>query len=116
MDRKKKDNGDRRLGMGADITRRDFLNGTLLGTGAALVGAPAPARAQWPSVSDEDAWYGPGGVGEYASSHGNTPEVLRVARIVAAYEDVPLAELISETLRPILTRKLELHQDKKKKG
>jgi hypothetical protein len=40
-------------------------------------------------------------------------EVLRIARIVAAYEDVPLAELISETLRPILTKKLEAHQGKK---
>jgi hypothetical protein len=40
-------------------------------------------------------------------------EVLRVARIVAAYEDVPLAELISETLRPILAKKLEAHQGKK---
>lgn len=37
-------------------------------------------------------------------------EVLRIARIVAAYEDMPLAELISETLRPILERKLDMHQ------
>jgi hypothetical protein len=43
-------------------------------------------------------------------------EVLRVARIVAAYEDVPLAELISETLRPIMVARLEAHQEKKKKG
>jgi hypothetical protein len=41
-------------------------------------------------------------------------EVLRLARIVAAYEDLPLAELISETLRPILVKKLEQHQEKKK--
>ena len=27
-------------------------------------------------------WYGPGGVGDYASSHGNTPEVLRLAHLV----------------------------------
>ncbi len=37
-------------------------------------------------------------------------EVLRMARIVAAYEDVPIAELLSETLRPILVKKLEKHQ------
>lgn len=42
-------------------------------------------------------------------------EVLRVARIVAAYEDLPLAELISESLRPLLQRKLEAHQKHGKK-
>jgi hypothetical protein len=42
-------------------------------------------------------------------------EVLRIARIVAAYEDVPLAELISETLRPVLQKKLEAHQAKRLK-
>lgn len=37
-------------------------------------------------------------------------EVVRMARIIAAYEDIPLAELVSETLRPILEKKLEAHQ------
>jgi len=47
-------------------------------------------------------------------------DVLRDARIVAAYEGVPLAELLSETLRPILTKKKEHYQkldaQKQKKG
>src|SRR5580700_7275869 len=34
---------ERSLGMGAPITRRDFLNTVALGTGAALLGMPAPA-------------------------------------------------------------------------
>ena len=34
---------ERDLGMDRDITRRDFLNTVALGTGAALLGAPAPA-------------------------------------------------------------------------
>jgi hypothetical protein len=33
--------GERDLGMGANITRRDFLNAVALGTGAALLGMPA---------------------------------------------------------------------------
>lgn len=70
---------DSELGLDVVITRRDFLNASLLGAGAALLGTPAPARAQWLSAREEDAWYGPGGVGEYAASHGNTPEVVRVA-------------------------------------
>ena len=32
------------LGMDADITRRDFLNAVALGTGAALLGTPAPSH------------------------------------------------------------------------
>jgi spermidine dehydrogenase len=65
--------------MDASITRRDFLNATMLGAGAVLLSSPPPARGQWLSAREEDAWYGPGGVGEYATSHGNTPEVARVA-------------------------------------
>lgn len=37
-------------------------------------------------------------------------EVMRLARIVAAYEDVDIAELVSETLRPILKERLAHHQ------
>ena len=37
-------------------------------------------------------------------------EVVRMARIIAAIEDVTLAELMSETLRPILQRKLDDYQ------
>ena len=45
------------VGMNAPITRRDFLNGTLL-AGAGLVLGP---RLQ---VSPADAWNGYGGVGD----------------------------------------------------
>jgi spermidine dehydrogenase len=61
--------------MDAAITRRDFLNTTLLGTGAALVQAAAPLEIR----ADETEWDGYGGVGDYARSHGNTQEVLRAA-------------------------------------
>lgn len=34
-------------------------------------------------------------------------DVLRMARLVAAFDNMPLAELLSETLRPILLKRLE---------
>ncbi len=58
------------------ITRRDFLNGILLGSGAALLHLSAPARlfAQSPAA----AWNGFGGIGDYACCNGNTEEVIKV--------------------------------------
>ncbi|MFO1468890.1 MAG: NAD(P)-binding protein [Steroidobacteraceae bacterium] len=68
---------------GADITRRDFVGGTLIGAGAALLGmaAPAsrPAQAQTLPVPLDGLgpdWTGPGGIGDYARSNGNTHEVV----------------------------------------
>lgn len=60
------------------ITRRDFLNGTLLGAGALLLDLPAPLKlfAQTPP------WDGYGGVGDYAASHGDTEEVMRAAHAI----------------------------------
>lgn len=66
---------DERLGVGAPITRRDFVNGTLAGAGAALLGAAAPAVAQ----GLDDAFTGYGGVGDYARSNGNTAAVVNAA-------------------------------------
>ncbi|MCW5982247.1 MAG: NAD(P)-binding protein [Bryobacteraceae bacterium] len=56
-------------------TRRDFLNGVLLGSGAALLHAPAPAEGAPPIPG----FNGPGGVGDYALSNGNRWEVLEAA-------------------------------------
>jgi spermidine dehydrogenase len=52
------------LGMGARILRRDFLNNTLLGFGAALLRQPAPAQTA-------DTFTGYAGVGDYALSNGD---------------------------------------------
>ncbi|MDA1312602.1 MAG: FAD-dependent oxidoreductase [Acidobacteria bacterium] len=52
------------------MTRRDFLNGVLIGSGAPLLGAARPSDA---------AWDGPGGVGDYRTSHGNSWKVLNTA-------------------------------------
>ncbi len=57
------------------ITRRDFVNGALIGAGASLLGMPAPLRAQGLTQS----WTGFGGVGDYANSNGNTAAVVNAA-------------------------------------
>src|SRR5262249_44393143 len=84
----------RRLGLDACITRRDFLNGALIGAGTATLGAAsraaaaaaevagpgaasAPARGS-PAVG-EDTFTGYGGVGDYARANGNTWPVVQAA-------------------------------------
>lgn len=37
-------------------------------------------------------------------------QVLRMARLIAAYEDIPISELLSEILRPALEKRLEKHK------
>ncbi|MFL5510574.1 MAG: NAD(P)-binding protein [Gemmatimonadaceae bacterium] len=63
--------GDR-LGMNEPISRRDFVNGTLLAGAGLLLGNRLPADA----TSDADAFNGYGGVGDYRASNGNTWDVL----------------------------------------
>jgi len=55
------------------ITRRDFLNGALLGAGAFLLELPAPLRLFAQTSQGE----GFGGIGDYASSNGNTAAVIK---------------------------------------
>ena len=65
----------------SEITRRDFVNGVLVGSGAALLGSSAPLSAKAPAVNyapSGSAWTGYGGVGDYRWSNGNT-EVVRDA-------------------------------------
>ncbi len=78
------------LGLDRDITRRDFVH--LAGAGLAAAAFPncgsdragdpdapsPPAPDPWSDALGPD-WYGPGGVGDYAVSHGNTPEAVRAA-------------------------------------
>ncbi len=69
------------------ITRRDFVGGTLIGSGAALLAAKAPGlipRAQAQSIAApltglDKSWTGPGGIGDYASANGNTHDVVNAA-------------------------------------
>jgi spermidine dehydrogenase len=89
--------GDRALGMepvglGAGITRRDFLNGTLLGSGALLLNSAAPVRLFAGSAATRsDDWTGYGGVGDYANSNGNTAAVLEAGHLIrdGVFENLP---------------------------
>jgi spermidine dehydrogenase len=65
----------RSLGLDTLITRRDFVGATLVGSGAMLLGAPAPSGAQG-LTSD---WNGYPGVGDYAASNGNVASVVNAA-------------------------------------
>ena len=77
------------------ISRRDFVGGTLIGSGAALLGAASPGvLAQKSSTAPhhnfsqmisaplnilDHTWTGPGGVGSYADANGNTHSVVNAA-------------------------------------
>ena len=63
---------------GLHITRRDFVNGVLVGAGGALLGCKLSRQPPGPGALGPD-WYGYGGVGDYRSSHGNTPETVETA-------------------------------------
>jgi spermidine dehydrogenase len=65
----------RALGLNSPITRRDFIGSTLVGSGAMLLGAPAPAFAQGLT----SGWNGYTGVGDYSRSNGNTASVVNAA-------------------------------------
>ena len=88
---------DKALGMEEQITRRDFLNASLLASGATLVGGGSPLdllrqppRAEG-ATPVEDDWAGPGGVGDYANSNGNTTAVLEAGHRIrdGAFEELP---------------------------
>lgn len=76
-----------KLGMKVPISRRDFVGSTLIGAGATLMGAVAPAgmrsaRAQTPGATMTGLtpdWTGPGGIGDYGRSNGNTHAVVNAA-------------------------------------
>ena len=65
----------RLLGLDARITRRDFVGATLVGSGALLLGASAPDRAQNLTAD----WNGNPGIGDYARSNGNIASVVNAA-------------------------------------
>jgi spermidine dehydrogenase len=87
---RKREREHTQLGLDRDITRRDFIGSTLIGSGAALLAATAPgfvrpASAQTmavPLTGLGPDWTGPGGVGDYARANGNTHEVVNASHAV----------------------------------
>ena len=87
------------LGMETHITRRDFLNATLLASGTLLLNAASPADllAARPGTRPSDAklseddWTGYGGIGDYANSNGNTLQVMEAGHQIrdAVFESLP---------------------------
>src|SRR5260370_36938941 len=69
----------RTLGTTCPISRRDFVNGVLAGSGAALLSARAPAASRTTgstaNAPSGSPWTGYGGVGDYRWSNGNTETV-----------------------------------------
>ena len=75
---------DKELGMGSAITRRDFVYGSSLFLSSTMVGCGESIDKTSSASSDYSFdvnanWYGPGGIGDYAVSHGNTPELIKTA-------------------------------------
>jgi spermidine dehydrogenase len=86
------------LGMEQGITRRDFLNATLLASGGVLLTSASPvdllaakAAGKTTPGSAQDDWTGYGGVGDYASSNGNTSAVLEAGHQIrdGLFESLP---------------------------
>lgn len=75
------------------ITRRDFLNDTLIGAGALLLQLPAPLRLFAQTTHDKVF----GGIGDYASSPGNTSEIIMAFRAIEGGAYTALNQSLSET-------------------
>ena len=58
------------------ISRREFLNGTLLASAGLVLGRDIQAPV---TISPADAWDGYGGVGDYARAHGNMYDLMTTA-------------------------------------
>ena len=80
---------EKELGMDKSITRRDFVIGSSLILGSAAIGSGRDVLGQPNSKGDysfnvDSDWYGPGGIGDYSQSHGNTPELIKTAHEIRA--------------------------------
>jgi spermidine dehydrogenase len=83
---------DKLLGTEQGITRRDFLNATLLASGSLLLNpvSPADLLAAKPRPKEDD-WTGYGGIGDYANSNGNPLGVLEAGHQIrdGLFESLP---------------------------
>ena len=84
---------DKSLGMDQRISRRDFLNSTLLASGSLLMTSLTPLQL----LAEGDDWTGYGGVGDYSRSNGNTLEVLAAGHRIRDGEFDRLPTNIVET-------------------
>jgi len=80
------------LGLNTPIDRRDLLNSTLLAAGAALLRPIAPFQ-----LMSEDDWTGYSGIGDYASSNGNTHAVMTAGHQIRDHVFNASAQPITDT-------------------
>ena len=92
----------RLLGLDRSITRRDFVNVAGVGIAASAfmscgsqdsISKGSLAADPWSDHLGPE-WYGPGGVGDYELSHGNTPEVVQAAHRLRDARQTALTEAI----------------------
>ena len=95
---------DRKLGLERGITRRDFVGGSLIGAGTALLAMNSPATARRAQAAEfalghtmptplaglDATLSGYGGIGDYASSNGNT------------YAEINAAHALRKALRRVV--------------
>ena len=81
---------DKLLGMDQAISRRDFLNASLLASGGLLMTSASPLQ-----LLPEDDWTGYGGVGDYSRSNGNTYEIVQAGHRIrdGEFEKIPAAAI-----------------------
>ena len=81
----------------SNITRRDFISGSLVGAGSALLYASTPwsfsksKTKQNPKGIFNDPWTGFGGVGDYGVSNGNVASTRDAAHLI---RDVDMEEFV----------------------
>ena len=82
-----------------NISRRDFVNGTLVGFGAALLSPSLPAMASSKKTAGifSDPWTGLGGVGDYGTSNGNVASVRVAAHLIRDGLTPQLMEQVEDT-------------------
>jgi spermidine dehydrogenase len=82
------DKSNDKEGADSHFTRRDFVGGVMLGSGAALLSMTAPSLAPSPAAAQttgalmtglDASWTGPGGIGDYGGWNGNTHKVVNAA-------------------------------------
>ncbi|HUI40395.1 MAG TPA: NAD(P)-binding protein [Terriglobia bacterium] len=84
---------DKTLGMDARICRRDFLNSALVASGSLLLSSSSASGLL--AVGVEGDWTGPGGLGDYKNSNGNTASVMNAAHRIRDHAfDAPVADAI----------------------
>ena len=93
MNKKKKKNT---LDLSLNITRRDFVGGTLVGFGAAYSTLTC-APSQTPIGVFNDPWTGFGGVGDYATSNGNVASVRDAAHLIRDGLTEAMMEEVADT-------------------